>query len=41
MSGKTEGRSAERERQSPSPDDPRKPDTPDDIPGPGWKYIAR
>jgi membrane protein len=41
MSGTTEDRSDERAKQSPSPDDPRKPDSPDDISKPGWKYILR
>jgi membrane protein len=41
MPGTTEDRSTERAKQSPSPDDPRKPDSPDDISKPGWKYIAR
>src|SRR5690606_14500705 len=32
---------AERAATAPHPDDPRKPEAPPDIPGPGWRYTAR
>jgi membrane protein len=32
---------AEREASAPNPDDPRKPDSPDEISKPSWKYVAR
>lgn len=39
--GGTQESSARRAATAPHPDDPRKPDSPDDIPTPGWKYTAR
>jgi membrane protein len=41
MAQKTEDTSRERAENAPSPDDSRKPDSPDEISKPGWKYIAR
>jgi membrane protein len=41
MAQSTEATSTEREEQAPDPDDSRKPDSPDEISKPGWKYIAR
>jgi membrane protein len=41
MAQSTESTSTEREEQAPDPDDSRKPDSPDEISKPGWKYIAR
>lgn len=31
----------EKQAEAPAPDDPRKPDSPDDIAKPSWKYVAR
>ena len=36
-----ESTSAERERTAPSPDAARKPDSPDDIAKPTWRYALR
>jgi membrane protein len=33
--------SAEREKTAPDPDDPRKPDSPDDLDKRSWKYVLR
>ncbi|MCU1542993.1 MAG: transposon TnsA [Microbacteriaceae bacterium] len=41
MAQQTEDSSRERAESAPSPDDDRKPDSPDEISKPGWKYIAR
>ena len=30
-----------REKTAPHPEDPRKPDSPDDVTKPGWKYVLR
>lgn len=34
-------RASTREETAPHPEDPRKPDSPDDITKPSWKYVAR
>lgn len=39
--GESRQASTERAATAPHPDDPRKPDAPPDIPGPGWLYTAR
>lgn len=36
-----EGTSTEKARSAPHPDDDRKPDTPDDLTKPSWKYTAK
>jgi membrane protein len=37
----SEKSSTAKARTAPAPDDPRKPDSPDDVTKPSWKYIAR
>jgi membrane protein len=39
--GGTQVPSSQKAATAPHPDDSRKPDSPDDIPKPGWKYTAR
>ncbi|GGC10893.1 YihY/virulence factor BrkB family protein [Cellulomonas carbonis] len=39
--GGTQQSAHDRAQTAPHPDDPRKPDSPDDVPKPGWKYTAR
>lgn len=34
-----EGTSIQKAQTAPHPDDPRKPDSPDDLPKPSWKYL--
>lgn len=41
MPQKNHDTATEREKESPAPDDSRKPDSPTEIDKPSWKYIAR